>query len=51
MEVDDPQSPIMASDDAVLSGSREAGVEVEMATLHVTSTPEGPEDDEGEASG
>ena len=51
MDVDDLQSPITASDDAVLSGTREAGVEEEMATLWVTSTPQRPEDDEGEASG
>ena len=50
MDVDDPQSPITASDDAVLSGTREAGIEEEMATLQVTSTPERCEDDEGEAS-
>ena len=51
MDVDDPQSPITARDDAVLSGTGEAGVEEEMATLQVTSTPERREDDEGEASG
>ena len=50
MDVDNPQSPITASDDAVLSGTGEAGVE-EMATLRVASTPERREDDEGEASG
>ena len=51
MNVDDPQSPIMDSDDAVLSGTGEAGVEAEMATLRVNSTPERWEDDKGEASG
>ena len=50
MDVDNPQSPIMASDDAVLSSTGESGVEMEMATLCVTSNPERPEDDEGEAS-
>ena len=38
MEVDDPNSPITASDDAILSGAGEAGVE-EMAMLRVNSTP------------
>ena len=51
MDMDNPQSPITASDDAVLSGTREAGVEAEMATLRVTSTPERCGDDEEEASG
>ena len=51
MDVDNPQSPITASDDAVLTSTGESGVEVEMATLQVDSTPERPEDDEGEASG
>ena len=51
MDVDDPQSPIMASDDAILTGARESVVEAEMATLWVDSTPEGPEDDGEEASG
>ena len=50
MDVDGPQSPIMASDDAVLTSTRESEVEAEMATLWVDSTPEKPEDDEGEAS-
>ena len=50
MDVDDPQSPITARDDAVLSGTGEAGVEEEMATIRVASTPERCEDDEGEAS-
>ena len=50
MDVDNPQSPITASDDAVLTSTGEVGAEVEMATLRVASTPERPEDDEGEAS-
>ena len=51
MDVDNPQSPITASDDAFLTSTGELGVEAEMATLRVNSTPEKPEDDEGEASG
>ena len=51
MDVDDPQSPIMASDDTVLSGAGESGVEAEMSTLRVDSTPERPVNDEGETSG
>ena len=51
MDVDDPQSPITASDDAILTGAGELGVEAEMATLRVDSTPERPEDDGEEASG
>ena len=50
MDVDDLQSPIMASDDAILTGTRESGVKAEMATLRVNSTPERPEDDGEEAS-
>ena len=50
MDVDDPQSPFMASDDAVLFGTGESEVEAEMATLQVNSTPERPEDDREEAS-
>ena len=37
MEVDDPSSPIMASDDAVLTGTGEVGVEEGMAMLQVDS--------------
>ena len=50
MDVDDPNSPITASDDAFLSGNGEAGVEEEMAMLRVDSTPERCGDSEGEAS-
>ena len=50
MEVDDPSSPITASDDAVLSGTGEMGVEADMAMLRVNSTPERCEDGEGGAS-
>ena len=50
MDVDDPQSPITASDDAILTSTGESGVKVEMATLRVDSTPERPEDDREEAS-
>ena len=51
MDVDNLQSPITASDDVILSGTGEVGVEVEMATLWVTSIPERHGDSEGEASG
>ena len=51
MDVDDPQSPITASDDAVLTSTGEVAVEVELATLRVTSTPERRRDGKGEASG
>ena len=50
MEVEGTQSHITASDDAILTGTGESGVEVEMATLCVDSSPERPEEDEGEAS-
>ena len=50
MDVDDPQSPITASDDAILSSTRDMGVKGEMATLRVTSIPERCRDNEGEAS-
>ena len=51
MDVDDPNSPITASDEAVLSSAGEAGVEAEMAMLQVDSTPERREDGEGEPPG
>ena len=51
MDVDDPQSPITASDDAILTGNGKSGVKAEMATLQVDSTPERPEDDGEGASG
>ena len=51
MDVDNLKSPITASDDAILSSTGEAGVEVEMATLWVTSTSERHGDGEGEDSG
>ena len=50
MDVDDPQNPITASDDTVLTGTGESGAEVEMATLQIDSTSERPEDDGEEAS-
>ena len=50
MEVEDPQSPITASDDAVLTGTGKTRVEAGMATHWVHSTPERPEDNGEEAS-
>ena len=46
MDTDDPNSPMTTTDDAVLTGAEETGVEVDMATLWVTSTPDRPEDGE-----
>ena len=51
MEVDPPiPSPITPKEDDLLSGATEAGVEGRMATLRVSTTPEGQEGNDAGAS-
>ena len=45
-----PTSPVSPNKDDILSGATEVGVEAEMATLRVASTPEGQEGDDEDAS-
>ena len=45
-----PNSPVSPNEDDILSGATVAGVEAEMATLTVASTPERQEGDHEDAS-
>ena len=46
METGPPASPVSPNEDDLLSGSATTGVEAELASLRVTSSPKGPGDNE-----
>ena len=50
METNPPSSPMSPNEDDLLTGATTAGVETELASLQVTSSPEGEEGNQ-EASG
>ena len=43
METNPPDSPVSPNEDVLLTGTAIAGVETELASLRVTSLPEGKE--------
>ena len=50
METNPPASPVSPNEDDLLTGATAAGVEVELASLWVTSSPEGQGDDKEASS-
>ena len=50
METNPPASPMSPNKDDLLTGAATAGVEAELASLRVTSSPEGQGDDKEASS-
>ena len=50
MDTNPPASPVSSNEDDLLTGATAAGMEAELASLQVTSSPEGHGDDKEASS-